>query len=378
MYHAAHDETSYQKQLQEIVRIDAAAGKERSGRTRTIAARSALVLAEQHYAAFASLKLRLPFEKSLKDKQQHMEDTIDAMSDLVDYEVADVTAAATFYMAETYFNFSRSLVESEKPADLKGKDLEEFEMALDEEAFPFEEKAIGVHEKNMEMVRAGIFNEWTEKSLNRLAELVPGRYAKRETNSDFIGSAASDHSNDGTGDLPANDGFGDVVIVSPAVRADYDAAVRLLEASQYDAGIALMVKVTERVPALTIAHIDLANAYARAGELDKAEAGLQKALKTDPQQPAVHNELGLVQRRKKQFANARASYETALKQSADFAYAHRNLAILCDLYLGDATCALEHYEAYIRLVPDDSEVTKWVADIRNRATKKDAAKKEKR
>jgi len=48
-----------------------------------------------------------------------------------------VTAAATYYMAETYSNFSRSLLESERPGDLKPEDLEEFKNKLDEAAFPF-------------------------------------------------------------------------------------------------------------------------------------------------------------------------------------------------------------------------------------------------
>src|SRR5215470_322020 len=43
----------------------------------------------------------------------------------------------------------------------------------------------------MEMLHAGVFNAWTEKSLNRLAEMVPGRYAKNEMSSGFIG--AIDH-----------------------------------------------------------------------------------------------------------------------------------------------------------------------------------------
>src|SRR6185503_17973239 len=49
MYKTAHDEPLYYKELKEIVRVDASAGSERTGRTRTIAARSALVLAEQTY-----------------------------------------------------------------------------------------------------------------------------------------------------------------------------------------------------------------------------------------------------------------------------------------------------------------------------------------
>jgi tetratricopeptide (TPR) repeat protein len=183
---ATHEDSLYHEQLQQIVSIDASAGSERTGRTRTIAARSALVLAEQLYQDFTVVKLRQPFETSLKTKQQRMDATIEAMGKLVDYQIGEVTAAATYYMAETYFNFSRSLVESERPSDLKPADLQEYEMQLDETAFPFEEKAINVHEKNMELLHAGVFNSWTEKSLSKLTELMPGRYAKRELSSGFL------------------------------------------------------------------------------------------------------------------------------------------------------------------------------------------------
>src|ERR1041385_5783892 len=157
IHKAAHDDSLYQKDLTEIVRIDAAGGPERTGRTRTLGARSALVLAEQIYQGFVAVKLRQPFETSLKQKRQRIDATLKAMGGLVDYQIADVTAAATFYMAETYFDFSRALKESERPADLKAADLEKFEASLDEAAYPFEDKAIKVHEKNMEMLHAGVF-----------------------------------------------------------------------------------------------------------------------------------------------------------------------------------------------------------------------------
>ena len=191
MHKAAHDAQRYHGELEAIVRIDAEAGPDRTGRTRMLAARSALVLAELRYRDFVAVRLRQPFESSLEQKQQRMDVTIEAMARLVEYEIADVTAAATYYMAETYFDFSRSLVESERPADLAPADREAFELALDEEAFPFEERAIDVHQKNVELLQAGVFNEWTEKSLGRLTELMPGRYAKQEMSSGFLGAIDS-------------------------------------------------------------------------------------------------------------------------------------------------------------------------------------------
>src|SRR5215472_15997446 len=118
----------------------------------------------------------------------------------------------------------------------------------------------------------------------------------------------------------------------------------MLEEGQYDRGIALLLKVTEQAPSSTAAQIDLGIAYAHTGDLDHAEASIKRALELNPHHPAAYNELVLVQRRKGEFAKSRASYEAAVAEFPDVHYAHKNLAVLGDLYLGDDKCVLEHHE----------------------------------
>jgi hypothetical protein len=186
-----NDQKSYLNELKAMVGIDAAAGKARTPRTRYLAGKAALVLAEQAYDRFAEVRLVKPFEANLRKKKELMKATTQTFNKLLEYEVGEVTAAATFYLAEIYAHFSKALAESERPDGLNAQEMQEYELAIEEQAFPFEEKAIGIHEKNLELISVGIYNSWIDKSLERLAKFVPARYGKPEVPSEIVASLES-------------------------------------------------------------------------------------------------------------------------------------------------------------------------------------------
>ena len=188
IFKAELDYTKYYEQLHDIVAADQNAGTERTDRSRYLAAKAALVLAEQVYERFAELRLMQPFEQSLAAKQRRMDVAMADFESLVGYEVADVTAAATFYIAEIYLEFSVALMESERPAGLSDAEKVDYELVIEEEAYPFEARAISVHEENFELLAGGIYNPWVQKSLDQLAVMMPGRYAKNEINGGYLGS----------------------------------------------------------------------------------------------------------------------------------------------------------------------------------------------
>ena len=173
-------------QLKQIVAGDAVAGNGRTDRTRYLAAKASLVLAEPKLEEFSKVALVKPFKKNLKKKKQRMRAAIDTYTKLVEYQVGEVTAAATFYIAEIYYEFSVALMKSERPTNLSEEELEQYELVIEEQAYPFEEKAINVHEKNMELLDVGIYNEWIDNSIAKLAVLLPARYAKTELGSTII------------------------------------------------------------------------------------------------------------------------------------------------------------------------------------------------
>ena len=186
IYKLKNDTINYHRALNKLIRVDEKAGDERTYQTRELAANALLILAEVKMQTFSKVKLSKPFKKNLALKKQRMNAALELFRRLLEYQVSDVTTAATFYIAEIYLQFSQAMAESERPTGLSELEQEQYELALDDQVYLFEEKAISVHKKNTELLDAGIYDPWVSKSIHRLSELWPARFAKQEQHSDFL------------------------------------------------------------------------------------------------------------------------------------------------------------------------------------------------
>jgi Tfp pilus assembly protein PilF len=149
-------------------------------------------------------------------------------------------------------------------------------------------------------------------------------------------------------------------------RADFDHASAMIKEAKYDKAIELLEKVIAQSPGMTAPHINVAIAYRKINKPEQAERHLKKALEFIPGHPVASNEYGLLLRTAGRFAESRQMYEKSLAAFPEYHPIHKNLAILCDLYLKDSTCAVKHYEIYGKAMPRDQQVNLWLADLQTR------------
>jgi len=168
-----------------IIAADKAAGASRTDRSRFLAARATLETVQPQVASLNAIKLVAPLSKSIKVKRAALEKVLATYGQALDYGVAEVTTAATYGMAEQWRQLGAELLASERPKDLKGEALEQYDVLLEEQAFPFEEKSIEIHESNVKRTADGLYDDWVRRSFEVLAKLKPARYSKIEVSDEY-------------------------------------------------------------------------------------------------------------------------------------------------------------------------------------------------
>jgi TolA-binding protein len=337
---------------EELIQADAKGGAARTDRTRSLAAAERLALAMPARDAFRAVRLGNPLKKSLAAKRQAMEAALKGFKDVVAYDVAATTTGATYEMAELYRQLAKDLMASERPPKLSADEREQYDALLEEQANPLEEQAIAIHEVNAKRAADGYYEEGVRKSFKVLAELSPARYGKTEQFAELQRTIEPPRGAKVPADAVAGFTRGVAAAISGQAN-DAELEFKLLE---------------QQYPQLAEPSFNLGIVARNAGELDLSIEALRRASERAPTRAEGFDQLGLALRLAGKFTEARAAYKQATELEPDYAPAHRNLAVLLDVYLGDPSAALPEFERYQQLAgSDDKQLASWLAEVRRRA-----------
>ena len=182
-------DTDQRKRWQrELIQAHGRAGAQNSARTTTLAAEADFALAANERLAFDAIRLQQPLARSLKQKQAALEHAVAAYERIAGYKVQEFVTGATFQIADLYTALAKAIIDSERPRDLNAAELEQYVLLLEEEAYPFEEKAIALHEINMKRSWEGIYDEWVKRSFAELKRMLPARFDKVEIETAYVES----------------------------------------------------------------------------------------------------------------------------------------------------------------------------------------------
>ena len=150
-------------------------------RGRYLAAFAATVFADDDYREYSQIKLTLPLNKSIQLKRQAMQQVLDANQMIIDIKIAEFSTKAGYRLGQAYIELAQALYQSERPTELDALALEQYDILLEEQAFPFEEQAIEIHTTNIQRSWQGRYDHWVAQSFASLASLLPAKFDKPES-----------------------------------------------------------------------------------------------------------------------------------------------------------------------------------------------------
>ncbi len=151
-----------------------------NSRTNFLAAESKYILTDPLFQSYQKIKLKLPLGRSLKKKKKAMRIALKAYESVASYQVAKYTSASTHQIGRIYQILAKDLMSSQRPKGLSEDELEEYGYLLEDQALPFEDKAIGLFEINAARTKDNVYNQAVKDSIKALASLKPAQYDKSE------------------------------------------------------------------------------------------------------------------------------------------------------------------------------------------------------
>jgi tetratricopeptide (TPR) repeat protein len=156
-------------------------------------------------------------------------------------------------------------------------------------------------------------------------------------------------------------------VIPERANQQFAQAVALLQAGKLTDAELELKQLILAYPEYPGPYVNLGLLYERAGKYPEAEQALRQATQKGMPSALTYTELGITYRQLGRFKDAESAYGEAIKIDPNYAPAHLNLGVLCDLYLQQPQRALEALERYMELSGNsDKRVATWIAELKAR------------
>lgn len=179
-YEALDDKTRHLYWLRRVIDGDKKGGEQRSDRSRWLGAWANAKYGDYWVWEFKRRKLRMPLENSLPKKNENLKNATDRYQMAADYGILEYVTLSSYKIAELYNRFAEEIRNVKEPAGLNEADVQIFSQILDQQAQPFTNLAIELHQSNIDRGWDGAFNEWINNSFQSMKVLQPERFNKNE------------------------------------------------------------------------------------------------------------------------------------------------------------------------------------------------------
>lgn len=146
---------------------------------RGLVGRAVFALAESDGQACQETVLKAPLETAVKRKKEFLQSAIYYYKQALELDSKQATLV-TYQMAKLYQDFAADLIESERPTGLDKEEREMYQLMLEEQAYPFEEKAIALFERNVTEHASNSQDSWVINSQLALKKLRPAQATRQE------------------------------------------------------------------------------------------------------------------------------------------------------------------------------------------------------
>ena len=126
---------------------------------------------------YRALDLTQPLNVSVARKQALLQKVLASQQPILDLKVAEYVTQSQFVLGDSFARFYQGILKNPAPKDLSDLEVEQYQITIEEQTQPLKDKAIEWHKANATLVQ-DTWDTWISQSFDALTTLSPGRYLR--------------------------------------------------------------------------------------------------------------------------------------------------------------------------------------------------------